>query len=178
MQDRLARALRMESCFPQKAVSVTAGTDSWPQGVLYINTPGRRRSSDVCDEAAGTLHRGSCVSGCRCWGGIEYNSPLWLGVGSILHEPPLWRTNPKGTSNWKAGSRGVVIRLGTQRTASLPCCSDSWLVRGADEAWRGVGVLGVRAKGSAVERSSQGSDKFLQLSHGRAFPKHSRCFRV
>ena len=44
--------------FPQKAVSVTAGTDSWPQGVLYINTPGRRRSSDVCDEAAGTLHPG------------------------------------------------------------------------------------------------------------------------
>src|SRR5262245_9701175 len=41
-----------------RAVSVTAGTDSGPQDAVIFKTPGRRRSSDICDEAAGTQCRG------------------------------------------------------------------------------------------------------------------------
>ena len=53
----------------------------------------------------GPCIRGSCVSGCRCWGGIEYNSPLWLGVGSILHEPPCGGQTRTERNENSAGSR-------------------------------------------------------------------------
>ena len=42
----------------KKAVSVTGGTDSGPQDAVIFKTPGRRRSLDICDEAAGTQCRG------------------------------------------------------------------------------------------------------------------------
>ena len=52
---------------------------------------------ETCDEAAGTLHRGSCGAGAGARGGIVYNTGLWLERVRILHaicrteQNSIWR---------------------------------------------------------------------------------------
>jgi len=69
-------------------VSVTDGPVLMDtRGVIYQYTgPPKVRLADVCNEAAGTQLPRVPASGRRHRGGIEYNSPLCLGVGSMLHE--------------------------------------------------------------------------------------------
>src|SRR5438045_1971805 len=110
MQKGLARSLRLTPWFP--AASVTGPTVLLnTRGVIYQYT-GPPNLFRFCTEAAGTLHRGSCEAGAGARGGIEYNIPLCLGVGSILHDHTrterivIWRGRGLGSSLfrtlWKA----------------------------------------------------------------------------
>ena len=69
-----------------RARSVTGARGSWPQGRVIRNEPGRRMGRRGRREAAGTRHRGSCASGCRCRGGFEYNTPCGWESDCILHD--------------------------------------------------------------------------------------------
>ena len=64
---------------------------------MRLNRAAEGLGLETCDEAAGTLHRGSCGAGAGARGGIVYNTGLWLARVRILHaicrteQNSIWR---------------------------------------------------------------------------------------
>ena len=91
-------------------------------------------------EAAGTRHRGSCASGCRCWGGISHEHALYLEGNSKANPTAaasFWRwvcrsfmphtnganRNLCGVAVWLhvvgRGGRGVLASAPAERSAAV-----------------------------------------------------------
>src|SRR5207253_3779759 len=91
---------------------------------------------ETCDEAAGTLHRGSCGAGAGARGGIVYNTGLWLERVRILHaicrteQSPFWR----GSSGSKNRFRFFRVRPQNGASASEAGDGTQWK-RAVAEFW-------------------------------------------